>query len=443
MTRLFLLNSAASAESSSHSRTLFLFTNQFPYGNLETYLATEVPYLAKAFDKVHVQPISGTASRRTTPSNFEVAAPFWTDATERRKFFIRGLLNPATWLYFLQEAFRAAAVHRRAHPATYARILLWALYRSALEQSPNVRRAFETSGPRVAYSYWGHTPALAIPALAKAGIPTVVRYHRVDLYLHGGAEAGWWHRNAKYLPWHDAAAQHTALSLFISNNGLQYFREQWGRYLSNRGRLVVARLGTLDKGLGPSRNNNDSALVLVSCSHIVPVKQVHLVAAFAKAAAQLRPVVWHHFGEGESKLLDEELAGPLPEQFTHKRWGWTPNAEILEFYKSNRVDLFVNLSKSEGVPVSIMEAMSFGIPALATGVDGTPEIVIDGRSGMLCTLDEARKPELLAQRVVAALGPGGSLQGADPRAVWQDQSNAGANYDALAAMLCDLAETGI
>jgi colanic acid/amylovoran biosynthesis glycosyltransferase len=438
-----LAASAAPPAPGQKPRTLFLFTNQYPYGNVETYLATEAPYLARAFDKVHVQPMMGAPTRRSTPSNFEVANPFWTNSAERRRFFVRGLLNPTTWLHFLGEALRAVVVHRRAHPATFARVLLWALYKSALEQSATVRNAIEGTGARVAYSYWGHTPALAVPALAKAGIPTVVRYHRVDLYLHGGAEASWWHRNARYLPWHDAAARHTALSLFISNNGMQYFQDRWGRHLSSRARLVVARLGTLDKGLGPPRDDNDNALVLVSCSHIVPVKQVHLVAALAKAMAQLRPVVWHHFGAGESKELDEELAGRLPEHFTYRRWGWIHNTEILEFYKSNRVDLFVNLSRSEGVPVAIMEAASFGIPALATDVDGTSEIVIDGLSGMLCTLDEASKPDLLAQRVVAALAPGGSFEGADPRAIWQDRSNATTNYNALATMLLDLAETGI
>ena len=46
-----------------------------------------------------------------------------------------------------------------------------------------------------------------------------------------------------------------------------------------------------------------------------------------------------------------------------------------QYYKSLQPDLFINLSSSEGVPVSIMEAMSFGIPVIATSVGGNPEIV--------------------------------------------------------------------
>ena len=41
------------------------------------------------------------------------------------------------------------------------------------------------------------------------------------------------------------------------------------------------------------------------------------------------------------------------------------------------IDLFLNVSESEGIPVSIMEAISAGIPVIATDVGGTSEIVND------------------------------------------------------------------
>ena len=51
------------------------------------------------------------------------------------------------------------------------------------------------------------------------------------------------------------------------------------------------------------------------------------------------------------------------------------NQQIIDFYAKTPLDLFINVSESEGIPVSIMEAMSFGIPAIATNVGGTNEIV--------------------------------------------------------------------
>ena len=63
--------------------------------------------------------------------------------------------------------------------------------------------------------------------------------------------------------------------------------------------------------------------------------------------------------------------------------GTVKNSNIMIAYKNAQYDLFVNVSETEGIPVSIMEAMSFGIPAMATNVGGTSELVLDGVNGFL------------------------------------------------------------
>ena len=63
--------------------------------------------------------------------------------------------------------------------------------------------------------------------------------------------------------------------------------------------------------------------------------------------------------------------------------GQVSNREVISYYMNNHVNLFINVSESEGIPVSIMEAISFGIPVIATDVGGTSEIVIDGFNGLL------------------------------------------------------------
>ena len=67
------------------------------------------------------------------------------------------------------------------------------------------------------------------------------------------------------------------------------------------------------------------------------------------------------------------------------------------FYTSNPVDIFINTSADEGIPVSIMEALSFGIPIIATRVGGVNEIVDDKINGFLLPSDP--EPAMIAEKI--------------------------------------------
>jgi len=61
--------------------------------------------------------------------------------------------------------------------------------------------------------------------------------------------------------------------------------------------------------------------------------------------------------------------------------GHVPRASLARYYRD--ADLFVLTSNSEGVPVTLMEAMSNGTIVLAPAITGIPELVIHGRTGFL------------------------------------------------------------
>jgi glycosyltransferase involved in cell wall biosynthesis len=60
------------------------------------------------------------------------------------------------------------------------------------------------------------------------------------------------------------------------------------------------------------------------------------------------------------------------------------------------LDVFVLSSRYEGLPVSLLEAMASGVPPVATAVGGVPEVVTDGRDGLLVP---AGQPAALATAI--------------------------------------------
>ena len=69
-------------------------------------------------------------------------------------------------------------------------------------------------------------------------------------------------------------------------------------------------------------------------------------------------------------------------------------------------DIFVLPSLYEGLPNVILEAMATALPVIATAVDGTVELVEDGKSGYLV---EPKKPEQLIEKISSLLQDGSRL----------------------------------
>lgn len=297
------------------------------------------------------------------------------------------------------------------------RNLLKALKFSFLSESRAraIRRWLKQNRPGVNfvfYSYWLYETAYTAARLQKMfpGSRFVSRCHGFDLYENR-------HPNG-YLPYRSYLMASADRIFPVSEDGKaclsRLYRGKWDH------KLRLTRLGTADHGLNPEQISE--VLTLVSCSNAVAVKRVDRII---DAIGHLEvPAKWYHFGGGP---LLEELrlwARQLP---PHIRWempGPVPNERLMDFYKSTHVDVFLNVSASEGVPVSIMEALSFGIPVIATDVGGTHEIVTDGQNGRLLSPD-FESTELL--EAISYVTPMNRLR-SGARSRWEETCEADRNY---------------
>lgn len=66
----------------------------------------------------------------------------------------------------------------------------------------------------------------------------------------------------------------------------------------------------------------------------------------------------------------------------------------------NELDIYVCASHVEAFPISILEAMAFGLPIVSTNVNGIPEAIIHGENGLLC---ESRAPDGMAKQICRLL----------------------------------------
>ncbi len=101
-------------------------------------------------------------------------------------------------------------------------------------------------------------------------------------------------------------------------------------------------------------------------------------------------------GHGEEELLLKKLATELGVADQVKFIGL--RFDLDEIYQL--FDVFLLTSFSEGISVTLLEAMSHGVPAVVTAVGGNCEVVVEGVTGYLVPVDDDQK---LASKIISIL----------------------------------------
>lgn len=224
-------------------------------------------------------------------------------------------------------------------------------------------------------------------------VPSIATVHGKGYYIDR------WRRKMAYR----AVANHSFRMVAVSENVRQFLIEQVGAKPDklttiyngiDRKRFLRSEDGVqLRRELGIP----ETTPVIGAIGNLYPVKgHTYLVKAAAHVVERFPEAVFLFAGRG---VLLTQL------QHEVDQLGLTNSVKFLGFREDipallQALDIFVLPSLSEGLPLSLLEAMASSKPAVATNVGGTPEVLVNEETGYLVPpMDH----ESLASRLLALL----------------------------------------
>lgn len=364
---------------------LIILTDIYPFGNGEVFVGNELQILKEYFTVSLI-----TDSFTQGPNRLEhdssirvirVPKQVWSTPDSRRKAFYRCLTTPELRRELFKVMLRYKTKARPYIRNIYTRVAMGEAYYSYLTDN----RLLDHNEPAIIYSFW-NTYKLSPFLVRSKKHPLwaiVSRIHSVDFYQTS--------HPLKRQPLKSLNVRLDRL-YFLSQSAFEYYTENFGRLPKHCGKVLP--LGTFNAyGVGKAQSPHD-AFVIVTCSRVTRVKRLERVIE-ALALIDDIPIRWVHFGDGE---LMDEIKAMIRERIrrpniTATFMGDVENPKVLRYYHDFGPDCFLNVSDVEGTPVSVMEALSFGMPVISFAVGSIPEMLKDTKN-LLLNRDSA--PEALA-----------------------------------------------
>ena len=245
------------------------------------------------------------------------------------------------------------------------------------------------------HAHWaGTTATIALIASEASGIPWSFTAHRWDIVEN----------NLLALK-----AQRATFARFISQSGLEMARNT-----GVNGKAQVLHMGVELPAVASSRAGSADPSVILCPANLYPVKgHEYLIAAMAILRDRaIRASLWI----AGSGALQNRLERQVAELHLGERvrfLGRVASPELLQLYRDGKVGIVVLPSVDlgnglhEGIPVALMEAMSYAIPVVSTTTGGIPELL--GRDAGLMV--PPKDPRALAEALERlSRDPGRRLQ---------------------------------
>ena len=342
-------------------KTVLYLANEFPAA-VEWYIAEEIrelrrrgltviPCSAKAIPVEHIPPEARDLAQETIAVRPLSAVQVLTGIF---LCILSGRRLADLWRRILFEGSEGLRVRIRAVAHTFLGICLAHRLRSENVAHIHVHHGY--------YASW-----IALVAARLLNVPFSLTLHGSDLLV-----------NAVYL---DLKLHHCDFCLTVSEFNRRYILAHFPTVSSDK--ILVNRMGVAIPDAPASRRPHGSGrLTLLAVGRLHPVKNhMFLIQACFFLKESGLPVRCLIAGDGPERCRLEMLIDHLGLQDTVQLLGHIPRAELVSYY--DRADLVVLTSRSEGIPITLMEAMARSCLVLAPAITGIPELVVDGVTGFL------------------------------------------------------------
>lgn len=344
-------------------RNLFYFTDVYPFGRGEaTFVEPEIEYLSRFYD-VTVVSLGYGQDERNNNLKSEILKKINLIKCDQKQFLLRIVF--LIIFPFSKIAREECKRIVKSNKMRFKRILKVGFSYSrgrALQIQFRKNGIFDKKDTSCYYTFWFNDSLLACSfeqhKNPKESMNLITRIHGYDLYKD--RTSFFWQSFQQF------KANCARQIIFLTNKAQRYFQENYSIVST---KASVCALGTAKAPSIPSKENN-SMFRIVSCSNVVPLKRLKLLVQSLALLSDLQ-IEWIHFGEGEQFKEVKSLA--MHCNINAHFYGHVSHQALYSFYSNNYIDVFVTVSSSEGLPVSIEEALAFGIPIIGTDVGGISE----------------------------------------------------------------------
>jgi glycosyltransferase involved in cell wall biosynthesis len=404
---------------------VLLFTGTYPYSvpGESPFIDPELPYLNSVFHSITIIPKTLEEPIGNPPEYVRVETTL--GHMLKPKPFIQSTIQNALLCLSSLFFFKELVIKRNKILHLKSILTLIHFLGVALKTKKWVLRYIDDEKidleKTIFYTYWLNdiTFGIYLAKIKNPKIKVISRVHGLDLYEERHSPA--------YIPFRPEIFSALNKVFADSEAGKEYLSTRYPEYNLT---FHLSRLGVPNPKF-ITQSSNDGIFRIVSCSYLVSVKRIDLlIEGLAELGDKYKNnnFEWTHIGEGPLRLDLERAANfRLPRNVKCSFYGFLPQGGVISYYRNHNVDVFVNVSSSEGTPVSIMEAQSCSIPVIATAVGGNSEIV-SNENGLL--LSKNPSPTEIANTIYKLLNDPNILNGRKMKSyqTWFDKYNSEKNF---------------